>query len=51
MDARLPAIRTLASLAKSNSALAALAAWLANGENIMHLEQEALEPVSPLSHG
>jgi Wadjet protein JetD, C-terminal len=35
-------------IAKSNSALAALAAWLAEGPNIKHLEQEALDPVSPL---
>jgi hypothetical protein len=40
---------TLTSLAKSNSALASLAAWLANGENIRHLEQEAIDPISPLT--
>ena len=40
---------TLTSVAKSDSALASLAAWLAGGDNVMHLEQEALEPVSPLS--
>src|SRR5262245_9735604 len=39
---------TLVSIAGSNSALAALAAWLAEGPNIKHLEQEALDPISPL---
>jgi hypothetical protein len=45
-----PALRdaSLTSLAKSDSALAGLAGWLASGEYIKHLEQEALEPISPL---
>lgn len=47
-----PAARdpTLGAIAKSNSALAALAAWLSQGEEIRHLEQEALDPVSPLTN-
>jgi hypothetical protein len=28
---------------------AALAAWLSQGEDIRHLEQEALDPISPLT--
>jgi hypothetical protein len=39
---------TLVSIARSNSAVAALAAWLAEGPDIKHLEQEALDPISPL---
>jgi len=46
-----PAVRdaTVSSIAKTNSALAALAAWFTHGDGIRHLEQEALDPVSPLS--
>jgi hypothetical protein len=40
---------TLVSIARSNSALAALAAWLVEGPNVKHLEQEALDPISPLA--
>jgi hypothetical protein len=45
-----PATRdpTLSSMAKTTSALAELAGWLATGEHIRHLEQEALDPSSPL---
>jgi hypothetical protein len=45
-----PAARdaTLAAIAKTSSAVAELAAWLATGETIKHLEQEALDPSSPL---
>jgi hypothetical protein len=39
---------SLGAIAKSASAVASLAEWLARGERIMHLEQEALDPVSPL---
>jgi hypothetical protein len=39
---------TLSSIARSTSAIAALAAWLAEGPSVKHLEQEALDPVSPL---
>jgi hypothetical protein len=35
-------------LAESESAIAPLAAWLARGENPHLLEQEMLDPVSPL---
>lgn len=38
---------SLASIAKSASAISKLAAWLALGTDIRHLEQEALEPRSP----
>jgi hypothetical protein len=41
---------TLGAIAKSNSALAALAVWLSQGEDIRHLEQEALDPISPLTN-
>lgn len=46
-----PATRdlTLSSVAKTESAIAGLALWLAESENVMHLEQEALDPKSPLS--
>jgi hypothetical protein len=46
-----PATRdaTLGSIAKTNSAIAGLAEWLSHGDSIMHLEQEALDPVSPLA--
>jgi hypothetical protein len=40
---------TLGSIAKSDSALAPLAEWLARGDKIKHLEQEALDPVSPVA--
>jgi Uncharacterized protein conserved in bacteria C-term(DUF2220) len=40
---------TLGSMAKTNSALFELAQWLAQGEQIKHLEQEALDPCSPLT--
>jgi hypothetical protein len=39
---------TLSQIAKTDSALAGLAAWLSKGDGIRHLEQEALDPVSPL---
>jgi hypothetical protein len=39
---------SLRAIARSASAVARLAEWLARGERIMHLEQEALDPVSPL---
>jgi hypothetical protein len=40
---------SLGAIAKSASAIASLAEWLARGERVMHLEQEALDPVSPLA--
>jgi hypothetical protein len=45
-----PAARdaTLGPIAKTGSAVAALAAWLSRGEAVRHLEQEALDPISPL---
>jgi hypothetical protein len=39
----------LASIAQSCSAVAGLAEWLSRGERIMHLEQEALNPASPVA--
>lgn len=42
---------TLKSIAASDSAVAGLAEWLSKGENVRHLEQEALDPASPLSSG
>jgi hypothetical protein len=42
---------TLKSLAASGSAVAALAEWMSKGENIYHLEQEALDPASPSAGG
>jgi len=39
---------TLSPIAKADSAVAALAAWLSHGHSIRHLEQEALDPDSPL---
>jgi Uncharacterized protein conserved in bacteria C-term(DUF2220)/Uncharacterized protein conserved in bacteria N-term (DUF3322) len=39
---------SLASITKSNSAVGGLAEWLAFGTNVRHLEQEALEPQSPI---
>lgn len=40
---------TLGIIAKTDSAIAAIASWLAQDEDVRHLEQEALDPVSPLS--
>jgi hypothetical protein len=40
---------TLRSLSKTDSAVAGTAEWLAFGTNIKHLEQEALDPISPTS--
>jgi hypothetical protein len=37
----------LMSISKSGSAIADLAAWLAGGDNIKHLEQEAIDPTTP----
>ncbi len=47
-----PAARdpSLSSISKTDSALASLAAWLACGEQIKHLEQEALDPISPMKN-
>ena len=42
---------TLKSIAASDSAVAGLAEWLSKGPNVRHLEQEALDPLSPLSGG
>lgn len=39
---------TLATIVNSDSAISNLAAWLAQGNDIKHLEQEALDPRSPL---
>jgi hypothetical protein len=46
-----PAARdpSLSTIAKSDSALATLAEWLTRGRDIKHLEQEALDPASPLT--
>jgi hypothetical protein len=41
----------LKSIATSDSAVAGVAEWLWKGENIRHLEQEALDPTSPLNSG
>jgi hypothetical protein len=41
----------LGTIAKSGSAVAELAEWLAIGERVMHLEQEALDPQSPFEGG
>jgi hypothetical protein len=38
---------SLASIAKSDSAIRELAEWLAYGSDVRHLEQEALEPERP----
>lgn len=38
----------LGAIADTDSAVATLAAWLARGEDIRHLEQEALDPISPV---
>jgi hypothetical protein len=40
---------SLASIAKSGSVVSKLADWLAFGTDIRHLEQEALEPRSPIA--
>jgi hypothetical protein len=39
----------LSAIAKSDSAIAGVAEWLAYGTDIRHLEQEALDPISPLA--
>lgn len=39
---------TLGPIAESDSPVAGLARWLAEGDNVRHLEHEALDPVSPL---
>ena len=39
---------TLSVIASANSAVAGLAEWLCRGDHIHHLEQEALDPASPL---
>jgi hypothetical protein len=39
----------LGSIAKSDSSIGQLAHWLAFGANLRHLEQEALEPRSPIA--
>jgi Uncharacterized protein conserved in bacteria C-term(DUF2220)/Uncharacterized protein conserved in bacteria N-term (DUF3322) len=38
---------TLMQISKSNSAIAGIAGWLASGDDIKHLEQEAIDPSSP----
>jgi hypothetical protein len=38
---------SLASIARSDSAVRELAEWLAFGSDVRHLEQEALDPVTP----
>ena len=38
---------SLSMIAKSDSALAALASWLTSGPEIKYLEQESLDPASP----
>jgi hypothetical protein len=40
---------SLASISKADSAVADMADWLAFGIDIKHLEQEALDPISPIS--
>jgi len=42
-----PPDASLSSIGQSSSAIAELAQWLARGDTIRHLEQEALNPVSP----
>jgi hypothetical protein len=42
---------SLASIAKSDSAIRELAEWLAFGSDVRHLEQEALDPASAVSAG
>jgi hypothetical protein len=43
-----PCDTTLSSIAQSSSAVAGLAQWLARGDTIRHLEQEAINPTTPL---
>lgn len=43
-----PPDASLSSIGQSPSAVAELAQWLARGDTIRHLEQEALNPVTPL---
>lgn len=38
---------TLIAISRSDSAIANLAAWLAGGDGIRHLEQEAVDPATP----
>ena len=40
---------SLSSISRSSSAIADIAQWLAGGDAIRHLEQEAINPVTPLS--
>jgi hypothetical protein len=40
---------SLSAIAKSDSAIAGVAEWLAHGTEIKHLEQEGLDPTSPLA--
>jgi hypothetical protein len=40
---------TLSTIAMANSAIAGLADWLCRGSDVRHLEQEAIDPASPLS--
>lgn len=40
---------SLASIARSDSDLAALAEWLSRGPDVKYLEQEALDPSSPIT--
>lgn len=42
---------SLASIAQNNSAVTDLAQWLARGEGIRHLEQEAIDPLTPVAAG
>lgn len=42
-----PRDTSLSSIAQSSSAVAGLAHWLAGGDMIRHLEQEAVDPVTP----
>ena len=41
----------LGSIAKTDSAIASVAEWLAQGDDVKNLEQEALDPISPLGAG
>ncbi|MGY3346985.1 MULTISPECIES: Wadjet anti-phage system protein JetD domain-containing protein [unclassified Bradyrhizobium] len=42
---------SLASIATSDSKIRGLAEWLCSGPDVHHLEQEALDPLSPLAAG
>ncbi|MGY3238338.1 hypothetical protein ACVWZ4_001030 [Bradyrhizobium sp. USDA 4472] len=42
---------SLASIASSDSKIRGLAEWLCSGPDVHHLEQEALDPLSPLAAG